>query len=305
MWAKNQHVLDTGRRAGLTWFPIGVLFVGGAQRNVNFGVGSKLTPSIQLVLNGNTRMFRRATLTLFISSFLFLSPHIEVSASIALPTDLSLGDQFRLVFVTSTKRDATSPDIDDYNDFVQDAADASPLAVLNQTWVAIASTAQIDARDNTESNPNTDGLGVPIYLVDGTRIADDYSDLWDSTLAAPIGITEYGLSVPINVFGRTEVWTGSVSQGIDVSVIQPSREPLGGTLLQVGTGNAGKTDFGWLNFAALPAEYADLPLYAMSGLLTVGEQSLVPEPTAFIVWSLLGLTTGCTVWLRKPADAIE
>jgi hypothetical protein len=34
---------------------------------------------------------------------------------IAVPTDLGVGDQYRLAFVTSTTTDATSTNIDDYN----------------------------------------------------------------------------------------------------------------------------------------------------------------------------------------------
>ena len=56
------------------------------------------------------------------------------------PDDLGLGDQYRLAFLTSTIRDALSSNIDDYNDFVQAVADTSPVAVLGQTWNAIAST---------------------------------------------------------------------------------------------------------------------------------------------------------------------
>ena len=40
------------------------------------------------------------------------------AALVVVPPDLAVGDQYRLVFVTEGKRDATSTDIDDYNTFV-------------------------------------------------------------------------------------------------------------------------------------------------------------------------------------------
>jgi len=52
-----------------------------------------------------------------------------------------------------------------YDSFVQNAADAVPeLAGLETTWKVIASTADIDARDHTETNLFENGTGVPIYI---------------------------------------------------------------------------------------------------------------------------------------------
>ena len=65
------------------------------------------------------------------------------------PTDLNLGDKYRLVFVTSNTRDATSADISDYNTFVTNTANLVPeLLALETTWSVIGSTSTVDARDN-------------------------------------------------------------------------------------------------------------------------------------------------------------
>ena len=45
------------------------------------------------------------------------------------PAGLSPGDTFHWVFVTSMTRDALSTEIQDYHDFVQAAANASPQVV--------------------------------------------------------------------------------------------------------------------------------------------------------------------------------
>ena len=104
----------------------------------------------------------------------------EVLASWGLtPTGLAVGDKFRLLFLSSTKRDALSSDIADYNTFVQDRAAAghADIQAYSGGFGAIGCTAAVDARDNT----STTGTGVPIYWLDGTKVADDYADFYDGS----------------------------------------------------------------------------------------------------------------------------
>ena len=76
------------------------------------------------------------------------------------------GDQYRLVFVTSTTYDAISANIADYNAFVNAAADSSTLpGVPDVTWFVIGSTATVSFKDNTGT---ATGPGVPIFLLDAT-----------------------------------------------------------------------------------------------------------------------------------------
>ena len=104
------------------------------------------------------------------------------------PSDLSPGDKYRLAFVTSTTRDATSTNIADYNTFVTTVAnDSSALSSLRTTWTAIGSTSTVDARDNTNTNPGT-ATGVPIYLLNDTRLAADNADLWNGTIQNPLNV---------------------------------------------------------------------------------------------------------------------
>src|SRR5690242_18076131 len=91
------------------------------------------------------------------------------AALITVPPSLSVGDQYRLVFVTSTARNATSTNIADYNTFVTNTANGvAELVSLGTTWKVIGSTSSVSARDNTGTNPSS--TGVPIYRLDGTRI---------------------------------------------------------------------------------------------------------------------------------------
>src|SRR5437763_13719226 len=119
------------------------------------------------------------------------------AAPITLPPGLHPGDRYRLAFVTSTARDATSRDIADYNAFVTTAANAVPaLAALETTWSAVGSLldrneVQTDARDNTSTNPAL-SAGFPIYRLDGLLFARSNSDLWSGAIVNPLEITEAG-----------------------------------------------------------------------------------------------------------------
>ena len=95
------------------------------------------------------------------------------------PTGLAAGAKFRLLFLSSTRRDALSSDIADYNTFVQARAAAghADIQAYSGAFRALGCTAAVDARDNT----STTGTGVPIYWLDGAKVADDYADFYDGS----------------------------------------------------------------------------------------------------------------------------
>ena len=76
----------------------------------------------------------------------------EVPADWSLvPSGLVVGDQFRLIFVSSTGRDASSESIDAYNTWIQSLAAAGHTDIqrYSSTFTVVGSTAADDARDNT------------------------------------------------------------------------------------------------------------------------------------------------------------
>ena len=125
----------------------------------------------------------------FCCSFLSVglsSPHSTTLAGpITVARGVPAGDQYRLAFVTSTTTDATSSNIDYYNAIVTNAANSEPAREsLGTTWTAIASTAMVAARDNTNTNPVS--VGLPIYNLAGQLVANSNPDLWDGHLSASI-----------------------------------------------------------------------------------------------------------------------
>lgn len=199
-----------------------------------------------------------------------LVPLAASAAPITVPTGLNPGEQYRLAFVTSTTRDATSTNIADYNAFVTNAANAVPeLVALGTTWTAIGSTLAVSARDNTATNPGVNGPGVPIYLLNDTILADDYADLWDSSIDNDLGVDESGTTSSV------VVWTGTLTDGTSAS------SHLGQTAVIYGVSNQSNSN--WIAGGQLVNPTAR-PLYAISGTLTV-----VPEPKAAALLAL-GLT---------------
>ena len=123
------------------------------------------------------------------------------------PSGLSDGDQFRLIFTTSTRRTGRSSDIEVYNTFVQERAAAGHMAIRSYSsqFRVVGSTAAVHARDNT----NTTGTGVPIYWLNGAKVADHYADFYNDNWDSLTSKNESGQA------GGSTVLTGSLANGTD------------------------------------------------------------------------------------------
>jgi len=212
---------------------------------------------------------------------------------VVVPPDLAVGDQYRLVFVTEGKRDATSTDIDDYNNFVTSqvrlsilpgTTDTALYQALNAagidpntiTWKAIGSTASVDARDNTGTNP-TLSTGVPIYLIDGNRVANNNADLWDGSIQTAINRT------PDDWQLNELVWTGTNNNGT-----AENGRLGGGSLGQVRYGLASSITAEWITMDDFN-RFGISRLYGISSVLTVPTPAVtVPEPTSLLGFITLG-----------------
>ena len=230
-------------------------------------------------------MKTKKILALLISG-VFATTMASQAAVITMPSGLSHGDQYRIVFVTSTTIQATSSDISTYNAHVTAAAALNPdLAVIEgtveqtTTWTAIGSTDSVNARDNTSTTGA--GTGIGIYLLNDTAIATSYTDLWDGTIANLFNVDEQGDSGP---YANSQVWTGTNGDG------STGNDPLG-----TATPEFGKTNLTGVNTWINRLSGSSWPntdtyhLFAISGILTV------PEPSST---ALLGLG-GLALMLRR------
>ncbi len=98
------------------------------------------------------------------------------------PSGLNPGDRFRLLFKTSTTRFADSTNIADYNTHVQNAANLSrshsAIKSYASTFKVLGCTASTDAHTNTGTAKSG---GVPIYWLNGNKLADNYADFYDGS----------------------------------------------------------------------------------------------------------------------------
>lgn len=173
-----------------------------------------------------------------------------------------LGDQYRLLFLTSATTDATSSDIETYNEFVQGVADA---ADLGGTWKVVASTEDVDAIDNTATDPATE-VGVPVFLMDGSSlVAINNEELWNGIEVAP-SLDETGTVVTENI---DRVYTGSEANGRKVA----NGRTLGGDFEdKVRTGRADFAGGRWMRDFNVTKDQ-QRRVFALSEPLTVGGSS--------------------------------
>ena len=189
------------------------------------------------------------------------------------PAGIGEGGTFRLLFVTSSQRNAESSNIAHYNSFVQTAAASGHTAIRSYRaqFKAVGSTASVHARDNT----GTTGTGVPIYWLDGAKVADDYADFYDDSWDSSEFRNEDGAVYSVT---GLSVWTGSNADGTKHAF------PLGGNVL-VRAGNPGPGGSPFSDGNAPPSLKQNL--YALSPVFKVG-------PTPFISLSLTSGDGRCT-----------
>ena len=186
------------------------------------------------------------------------------------PAEVEPGERFRLLFITTGKRDAESSDIADYNAFVQNAAKSGHASIRRHSsgFRAVASTPGVDARDNSA----TTGTGVKIFWLNGNKLADDYADFYDGDWDDEVNRT--------NENGSSEsdksVWTGSNNDGTEtISRItgQPDRSRALGA-----PGGQNKSTNGALDSASgspfssgsTTTQSFNLPLYGLSQVFIAG-----------------------------------
>ncbi|MYG28837.1 MAG: hypothetical protein F4213_22945, partial [Boseongicola sp. SB0677_bin_26] len=196
------------------------------------------------------------------------------------------GERFRLLFVTGAATAATNTDINSYNAFVQERADANgDLRPFRDGFRAVISTAAANARDNIGNDPD-----VPVYWTGGGMVVGGpysdglFEDAWiDRTPRDEGGKAStatrawtgsdrsghswsWGNTVGTRFYaGAPHVWTGNPSGGLD-----HRGDPFG---------RGGISDPTWGSGGKPPASGTQLPLYGISPVITVR------EPPSSAVWS--------------------
>ena len=101
------------------------------------------------------------------------------------PEGVPTGETFRVLIVTSTRRDATSGDIADYDAHVRSAlanrghTDIQDYGPLFKALAATKDGAHPRSHTGTDPDPDVDGPGEEIWWLNGPKAADDYADFYD------------------------------------------------------------------------------------------------------------------------------
>lgn len=187
------------------------------------------------------------------------------------------GDSYRFAFVTSTDSYPQSANIETYNLEMQNLAGTSSLNLGGATWKVIGSTTTVNARDNTSTNPNVNGPGHAIFLLDGsTVVAASYAELWSGTIRHPINIMETG-----DLFNRTPwPYTGTRTDGTRRSGAGSDRSPFGAG---GGIGQGTLTNNAHWVWRTNTSNTNLLPYYALSEPLAVVELTAAAPPSLLAI----------------------
>ena len=205
------------------------------------------------------------------------------------PSGLGGGDQFRLIFLTSTGDPASSSDIEDYNDFVRDSAASGHAAIqaYGAAFNVVGCTASIDARDNTHSTYTNANKGVPIYWLNGAKVADEYEDFYDGSWDDETNDkNQFGFNGLDTSNAANYPWTGCDDDGTEATGMA-----LGDASPRVGRPNSTATGNGPIGSVTTESSTSHRPMYGLSAVFTVMTDTEAP-----------GAPTGLTATAEGPED---
>ena len=203
------------------------------------------------------------------------------------PSGLNEGDLFRVLFISSARRDALSSDIAVYDSFIASLAAVAGIDTYfgtPVTWQVLGSTFAVSAIDRVALN------SVALFSMSGVQVANSGADLWDGSIDAPILTDEGGR------FNEGAVHTGTRPDG------RAADDPLGGRALlitELGLSSIGVTDRNWVS-AGVGGGDTRRFLYGVSSVLTVPPAlNTVPAPASLALAALALLALAATAPARQ------
>ena len=205
------------------------------------------------------------------------------------PSGLGGGDLFRLIFYSSLGDNASDTDIEVYNNFVRDTAGSGHAAIqaYGAAFNVVGCTATIDARDNTHTTYTNANKGVPIYWLNGNKVADDYEDFYDGSWDDEANDkTQFGFNGLDTSSAANYPWTGCDDDGT-----KATNMALGDTSPRVGRPNSTDTGNGPIGSVTTESSTSHRPMYGLSAVFTVMTDTEAP-----------GAPTGLTATAEGPED---
>ena len=224
-----------------------------------------------------------------------LLPHADGSYTVPLdwplkPLGVGAGETFRLLFMTEDHRDATAADIGVYDAHVREAARDGHAAIRRYAdhFRVVGSTAAVDARDHTRTNPNDAGhTDAEVWWLNGERVAANsagfWSDTWENWAMADRRF-ESGERSTSNDWP----WTGTRTDGAKEA------NPLGASNARRGRFSTTDADTGPISYNTV-ASTQDHAFYGISPLFRVEPTPVNAPPGEPAVMSNLGQADGAAL----------
>ena len=184
------------------------------------------------------------------------------------PSGFTVGDQFRLVFLSSNKRNAEPATISTYNNWIRTRIRGghTDIREYSTSFSAVVCTEDVDARDNTSTTYTNDNKGVPIYWLNGNKVADDYEDFYDGSWDNERqDKNQFGRNGPNTSQEANYPWTGCEHDGTEAQHNGES-EAFGNSdeLVRVGRPNSSDSDHGPISSDATEDFNETRPIYGLS-----------------------------------------
>ena len=216
------------------------------------------------------------------------------------PSGIRAGDRFRLIFLSSDKRTASSTNMTDYNNWIIARAAAGHVDIreYGANFKAVGCTAVVDTRDNTSTTYTNSDKGVPIYWLNGNKVADHYEDFYDENWDDEVNDKdEHGNNGPNTSQEANYPFTGCDHDGTEGFTDMGVSRSLGSTddKTRVARPDSTETSAGPLGSDYFAVSTANRPMY---GLSQVFKAQALPSNTGT-------LTTGGTArqdWLDASDD---
>ena len=214
-----------------------------------------------------------------------------------IPSGLSTGDQFRLLFLSSTRRNGASANITDYNTFVQGPAAAghADIRAYSDGFTVVGCTEAVDARDNTGTTFTSSDKGVPIYWVNGAKVADDYEDFYDGSWDDETNDKdESGNDGPNTSFDGNYPLTGCSADGTEKITGSDSSALGNGGDVTIARPDSSNSNHGPLSSNGKIDKTFTRPMYALSQIFTVTEPADCPSDATWCTAMRVKNTTTTT-----------
>ncbi|MCE5266713.1 MAG: hypothetical protein LLG00_02370 [Planctomycetaceae bacterium] len=217
-----------------------------------------------------------ARLCLAVVALVVLGCSTALAGILPVPAGLQPGDHYHLLFVTTTKTTADSPDIATYDALANlDANSAGRGSAIGIEWYAMAATV------NPYTAPALYSDNYPVYNMRGELMGSSAMYLWNNGPLASTYLVNGDLS-----YSSSQAWTGGLGvRGSLPGTPSATEFPLGHQntagpgFLAIGTMWASS---GWASPSNL------LPVFAISDAITVAPE---PGTLTLAAAALLGLGT--------------